>query len=63
MTVFFCLIIIINVSAKVSAVARASDDYMPRDASSQTLHVATVAFNSIFLGEIMVPDWDMFYVS
>lgn len=61
MTVFFCLIII-NVSAKVSAVARASDDYMPRDASSQTLHIATVAFNSLFLGEIMVPDWDMFYV-
>ncbi|XP_039141400.1 LOW QUALITY PROTEIN: probable galactinol--sucrose galactosyltransferase 2 [Dioscorea cayenensis subsp. rotundata] len=48
-------------SAKVSAVARASDDYMPRDASSQTLHIATVAFNSLFLGEIMVPDWDMFY--
>ncbi|XP_074577061.1 putative galactinol--sucrose galactosyltransferase 2 [Curcuma longa] len=48
-------------SSKVSSITRASDDYMPRNLSSQTLHVAAVAFNSIFLGEVMVPDWDMFY--
>ncbi|KAH0448066.1 hypothetical protein IEQ34_021866 [Dendrobium chrysotoxum] len=48
-------------SSKVSAVTRASDDYMPRNLTSQTAHVASVAFNSIFLGEVLVPDWDMFY--
>ncbi|XP_058112944.1 probable galactinol--sucrose galactosyltransferase 2 isoform X1 [Magnolia sinica] len=48
-------------SSKVSAVTRASDDYYPKNKMSQTLHIAAVAFNSIFLGEVMVPDWDMFY--
>ncbi|XP_020242358.1 probable galactinol--sucrose galactosyltransferase 2 [Asparagus officinalis] len=48
-------------SSKVSAITRASDDYMPKNETSQTLHVAAVAFNSIFLGEVVVPDWDMFY--
>ncbi|KAK8914319.1 putative galactinol--sucrose galactosyltransferase 2 [Platanthera zijinensis] len=48
-------------SSKASAVTRASDDYMPRNLSSQTLHVTSNAFNSIFLGEFVVPDWDMFY--
>ncbi|EHA8590222.1 putative galactinol--sucrose galactosyltransferase 2 [Cocos nucifera] len=49
-------------SSNASAVARASDDFIPKDPTLQTLHVASVAFNSIFLGEIVVPDWDMFYV-
>lgn len=35
---------------------------MPREPTFQTLHVASVAFNSLLLGEIMVPDWDMFQV-
>ncbi|KAK1272858.1 putative galactinol--sucrose galactosyltransferase 2 [Acorus gramineus] len=48
-------------SSNVSAITRASDDYYPKNQASQTLHIATVAFNSIFLGEIVVPDWDMFY--
>ncbi|XP_042519478.1 probable galactinol--sucrose galactosyltransferase 2 isoform X3 [Macadamia integrifolia] len=48
---------------KRSAITRASDDYMPRNQTSQTVHIASVAFNSIFLGEIVVPDWDMFYSS
>ncbi|XP_010942528.1 probable galactinol--sucrose galactosyltransferase 2 [Elaeis guineensis] len=48
-------------SSNASAVARASDDFIPNDPTLQTLHVATVAFNSIFLGEIVVPDWDMFH--
>ncbi|GFZ07857.1 seed imbibition 1 [Actinidia rufa] len=48
-------------SSKKSAVARASEDFMPREPTFQTLHVAAVAFNSLFLGEIVVPDWDMFH--
>lgn len=35
---------------------------MPREPTYQTLHVASVAFNSLLLGEIFVPDWDMFHV-
>ncbi|XP_022729354.1 probable galactinol--sucrose galactosyltransferase 2 [Durio zibethinus] len=48
-------------SSKKSAVARASEDFMPREPTFQTLHVASVAFNSLLLGEIVVPDWDMFH--
>lgn len=48
-------------SSKKSAVARASEDFMPRAPTSQTLHIASVAFNSLLLGEIVVPDWDMFH--
>lgn len=47
--------------SKRSAITRASDDYYPKNAETQTLHIAAVAFNSIFLGEVVVPDWDMFY--
>lgn len=49
-------------SSKQSAITRASDDYYPKNTTTQSLHIAAVAFNSIFLGEIVVPDWDMFYV-
>ncbi|CAN6235384.1 unnamed protein product [Urochloa humidicola] len=48
-------------SALKSAVARASEDFMPREPTLQTLHIASVAFNSILLGEIFIPDWDMFH--
>ncbi|XP_068665410.1 probable galactinol--sucrose galactosyltransferase 2 [Aristolochia californica] len=48
-------------SSKKSAVARASEDFMPREPTLQTLHVASVSFNSLLLGEIVVPDWDMFH--
>nr|CAB3487407.1 unnamed protein product [Digitaria exilis] len=48
-------------SALKSAVARASEDFMPREPALQTLHVASVAFNSLLLGEIFIPDWDMFH--
>ncbi|KAL5769389.1 hypothetical protein ACOSQ2_016172 [Xanthoceras sorbifolium] len=47
--------------SKRSAITRASDDYYPKNPTTQTLHIAAVAFNSIFLGEVVVPDWDMFY--
>ncbi|KAL7138491.1 hypothetical protein ABFS83_10G167800 [Erythranthe nasuta] len=48
-------------SAKQTAVVRASDDYYPRDPASHTIHISSVAYNTIFLGEIMQPDWDMFH--
>lgn len=47
--------------SKQTAVVRASDDFYPRDPVSHTIHIAAVAYNSIFLGEFMVPDWDMFH--
>lgn len=50
-------------SSKRSAVIRASDDFWPRDPASHTIHVASVAYNTVFLGEFMQPDWDMFHVS
>jgi len=25
------------------------------------VHIAAVAYNSVFLGEFMLPDWDMFH--
>ncbi|KAI4307803.1 hypothetical protein L6164_030946 [Bauhinia variegata] len=48
-------------SAKRSAVIRASDDFWPRNPASHTIHIASVAYNTIFLGEFMQPDWDMFH--
>jgi hypothetical protein len=50
-------------SARQTAVVRASDDFYPRDPASHTVHVASVAYNTVFLGEFMQPDWDMFHVS
>ena len=44
-----------------TAVARASDDFYPRRPDSHTVHLVNVAFNSAFLGEICLPDWDMFH--
>ncbi|XP_041998998.1 probable galactinol--sucrose galactosyltransferase 2 isoform X2 [Salvia splendens] len=48
-------------SARQTAVVRASDDYYPRDPASHTIHISSVAYNTIFLGEFMQPDWDMFH--
>ncbi|CAJ1974976.1 unnamed protein product [Sphenostylis stenocarpa] len=48
-------------SSKKSATARASEDFMPREPTFQTLLIASVVFNSLLLGEIFVPDWDMFH--
>ncbi|GAQ87662.1 alkaline alpha galactosidase [Klebsormidium nitens] len=39
---------------------RASDDFWPRDPASHTIHVASCAYNSLFMGELFVVDWDMF---
>lgn len=56
------LIVNFCASSKKSATARASEDFMPNEPTFQTLHIASVAFNSLLLGEIVVPDWDMFHV-
>ncbi|KAL2482581.1 putative galactinol--sucrose galactosyltransferase 2 [Forsythia ovata] len=48
-------------SSKKSAAARASEDFMPNEPTFQTLHIASVSFNSLLIGEIVVPDWDMFH--
>ncbi|PIN23071.1 Galactinol--sucrose galactosyltransferase [Handroanthus impetiginosus] len=56
----FYSLVLCSWSSRRSATARASEDFMPREPTLQTLHVASVAFNSLLLGEIVVPDWDMF---
>ncbi|KAJ0982661.1 hypothetical protein J5N97_010916 [Dioscorea zingiberensis] len=48
-------------SAKQTAVVRASDDFYPKDPASHTIHISSVAYNTLFLGEFMQPDWDMFH--
>lgn len=47
--------------SKQTAIVRASDDFYPRDPVSHTIHIAAVAYNSVFLGEFMQTDWDMFH--
>ena len=44
-----------------TALARASDDFYPRDAASSTPHIAACAYNSVFLAPLVQPDWDMFH--
>mmetsp|Transcript_10037 Transcript_10037/g.17789 ORF Transcript_10037/g.17789 Transcript_10037/m.17789 type:complete len:1055 (-) Transcript_10037:2199-5363(-) len=46
---------------KKTAVARASDDFYPDRPESHSVHLVNVAYNSLFLGEIALPDWDMFH--
>lgn len=48
-------------SSKQTPVVRASDDFYPRDPASHTIHISSVAYNTLFLGEFMQPDWDMFH--
>uniref|UniRef100_A0A7S1SIE2 Alpha-galactosidase n=1 Tax=Tetraselmis chuii TaxID=63592 RepID=A0A7S1SIE2_9CHLO len=45
---------------KWSAIARACDDFYPRDPASHTSHIGNAAYNSLFLGVLVHPDWDMF---
>ena len=44
-----------------TALARASDDFYPRDPASSTPHIAACAYNSVFHSPIVQPDWDMFH--
>jgi len=46
---------------KKTSVARASEDFFPRRPESHSVHLVNVAFNSLFVGEICLPDWDMFH--
>ena len=46
---------------QLTSVARASEDFFPDRADSQTAHLINVAYNSLFVGEICLPDWDMFH--
>ncbi|CAA2972149.1 probable galactinol--sucrose galactosyltransferase 6 [Olea europaea var. sylvestris] len=47
--------------SKQTALVRASEGFSPLKPISHTIHIASVAYNSIFLGEFMLPDWDMFH--
>jgi raffinose synthase len=46
---------------KVTSVARASEDFFPERPETHSVHLINVAYNSLFLGEICLPDWDMFH--
>ena len=46
---------------QVTSVARASEDFFPGRPESHSVHLVNVAYNSLFLGEICLPDWDMFH--
>lgn len=47
-------------SYRTTNLLRVADDFYPQDAASQPVHLASVAYNTFFLGEIGWPDWDMF---
>jgi raffinose synthase len=42
---------------------RASDDHYPGNPNSHGPHIVACAFNSLLLGHLSVPDWDMFTTS
>jgi raffinose synthase len=46
---------------KTTSIARASDDFYPARPESHSVHLVNVAYNTLFVGEICLPDWDMFH--
>jgi hypothetical protein len=40
-----------------TSLARVSDDFYPKDDASQTVHIASCAYNSVMIGEIAIADW------
>jgi len=42
---------------------RASDDFFPDDPFSHNVMIASLAYNSLLLGHLSTPDWDMFQSS
>jgi raffinose synthase len=48
---------------KDSNLARISDDFYPRNKSSHTTHIANCSYNNIFMGELVIGDWDMWQSS
>ncbi len=43
-----------------TAVARASDDFYPRDPASFKPHIGACAYVGFFMSALVQPDWDMF---
>lgn len=43
-----------------TSVIRASDDFYPREPDSWRFHVTACAYNSVMLGAVALPDYDMF---
>ena len=43
-----------------TSIARASDDFYPRDPDSWLYHITACAYNSVFMGGLVWPDYDMF---
>jgi raffinose synthase len=37
--------------------ARVSDDFYPTNPASWAAHIANCSFNTLFMGEVVVPDW------
>ncbi len=44
-----------------SNLCRVSDDFYPRRPASHTSHIANCSYNTLFMGEIVIPDYDMFH--
>ena len=44
-------------SMQRSNLARVSDDFYPLNAASHTAHIVNCAYNSLLMGELVVPDW------
>jgi hypothetical protein len=44
-----------------TSLVRVSDDFYPKDEASQTVHLASCAYNSVMIGEIAIADFDMFH--
>lgn len=40
-----------------TAIARTSDDFYPTNEASWHSHVANCAYNSLFFGALVIPDW------
>jgi len=40
-----------------------SDDFYPRDPASSSPHLAACSYNSLLMGVLIQPDWDMFHRS
>jgi len=47
-------------SFRRTPMVRAGDDFYPKDEASHHVHIATVAYNSVFLSHLANCDWDMF---
>lgn len=44
----------------MTSVTRSSDDFWPNDPKSHPTHLYANAMTSLFVGDLVLPDWDMF---